>query len=51
MARYKPPAKKRRLVGARRRSGAIPAWVIARTAGRVRVNFRRRHWRRNKLKP
>jgi len=51
MARHKPPAKKRRLAGARKRSGPVPAWVIAKTMGKVRVNPKRRHWRRNKLKP
>ena len=51
MARYKHPAKKRRLAGARKQSEPVPAWVIAKTRGRVRVNPKRRHWRRNKLKP
>ena len=51
MARYKPAAKKRRLARARKETQSVPAWVIAKTAGRVRMNLRRRHWRRNKLKP
>mgnify|MGYP000548291481 CR=1 FL=1 len=51
MARYKPTAKKRRLARARKESQAVPAWVVAKTMGKVRVNLRRRHWRRNKLKP
>jgi len=51
MARYKPTAKKRRLARARKQAEPVPAWVIAKTMGRVRVNPRRRHWRRDKLKP
>ncbi|RJS76156.1 50S ribosomal protein L39e [Candidatus Bathyarchaeota archaeon] len=51
MARYKPTAKKRRLIRAGKQNKAVPAWVIAKTQGKVRVNTRRRHWRRNKLKP
>jgi len=33
-----------------RRAEAIPAWVMAKTKGRVRFSHRRRHWRRGKLK-
>ncbi|MCW4019901.1 MAG: 50S ribosomal protein L39e [Candidatus Bathyarchaeota archaeon] len=51
MARHKPAAKKRRLIKAGKRSKPVPAWVIAKTQGGVRTNPRRRHWRRNKLKP
>jgi large subunit ribosomal protein L39e len=51
LARNKPPAKKRRLVRAGKESKPVPAWVIAKTRGKVRTNPRRRHWRRNKLKP
>jgi len=51
MARYKPAAKKRRLARARRECRSVPAWVMAKTMGRVRINRRRRHWRRDKLKP
>jgi large subunit ribosomal protein L39e len=51
LARYKPTAKKRRLIKAGRRSKPIPAWIIAKTRGRVRLNLRRRHWRRTKIKP
>jgi large subunit ribosomal protein L39e len=51
LARNKPAAKKRRLVRAGKENKAVPAWVIAKTRGKVRTNPRRRHWRRNKLKP
>jgi len=51
MARYKPTAKKRRLISAGKQSQPVPAWIIAKTGGKVRVNRRRRHWRRNKMKP
>ena len=51
MARHKPAAKKRRLISARDDAQPVPAWVIAKTKGKVRINLGRRHWRRNKLKP
>jgi large subunit ribosomal protein L39e len=51
VARYKPTAKKRRLIKANKKSKAVPTWVIAKTKGKVRTNPRRRHWRRNKMKP
>ncbi|MEM2099172.1 MAG: 50S ribosomal protein L39e [Candidatus Bathyarchaeia archaeon] len=51
MARVKPPAKKFRLAKAAKQKEAVPTWVIARTAGKVRTNpKRRRHWRTRKLK-
>jgi len=50
VARHKPAAKKRRLIKAGRESKAVPAWVIARTRGKVRTNPRRRHWRRTKIR-
>ncbi|MEM4675724.1 MAG: 50S ribosomal protein L39e [Nitrososphaerota archaeon] len=49
MARVKPLAKKLRLARAGKQNSNIPAWVVIRTAGRVRVNFKRRHWRRSRL--
>jgi len=52
MARTKPPAKKRRLGKASKETKAVPAWVIARTGGKVRTNpKRRRNWRTGKIKP
>lgn len=33
-----------------RRAEAIPAWIVAKTRGKVRISQRRRHWRRAKLK-
>ncbi|MEE8571478.1 50S ribosomal protein L39e [Candidatus Bathyarchaeota archaeon] len=51
MARNKPTAKKKRLIKAGIRSQPVPTWVVAKTRGHVRVNPKRRNWRRNKLKP
>ena len=51
MARHKPAAKKRRMIKAGRVNKPVPAWVIDKTLRRVRTNPRRRHWRRNKMKP
>ncbi len=50
LARNKPTAKKRRLIKAGKQSQAVPAWVIAKTTGKVRTNPKRRHWRRTKIK-
>jgi len=50
MARNKPAPKKRRLIKATKQNSAIPAWIIAKTRGRVRTHPKRRHWRRNRLK-
>jgi large subunit ribosomal protein L39e len=50
MARYKPTAKKRRLIKAGIESKPVPAWVIAKTKGKVRTTPKRRHWRHTKIK-
>jgi large subunit ribosomal protein L39e len=51
MARVKPAAKKRRLAKATKEASAVPTWIIARTAGKVRTNpKRRRNWRTRKIK-
>jgi large subunit ribosomal protein L39e len=51
MARIKPPAKKHRLAKANKEKQPVPTWVIARTAGKVRTNpKRRRQWRTRKIK-
>lgn len=50
MARYKPTAKKRRLAKAGKQNRAVPAWVIAKTAGKFRTHPQRRNWRRQKIK-
>jgi large subunit ribosomal protein L39e len=49
MARYKPAAKKRRLIAERKRSRTVPVWVVAKTLGRFRFTPTRRHWRRVKI--
>jgi ribosomal protein L39E len=52
MARNKPLAFKLRLVKAGRQKKSVPSWIIARTAGRVRLSPKsRRNWRNRKLKP
>ena len=50
MARNKPAARKRRLARALKENRAVPAWVVARTSGRVRTHPKRRNWRRGRLK-
>lgn len=50
MARVKPLGKKLRLAKAGKQNSSVPAWVILRTAGRVRTHPKRRHWRRGRLK-
>jgi len=50
MARNKPTAKKRRLNKAGKESKSVPAWVMARTKGKVRTTPKRRNWRRTKIK-
>lgn len=50
MAKNKPTARKRRLARALKENRAVPAWVVARTLGRVRTNPKRRNWRRDRLK-
>ena len=42
--------KKKRLAKANRQIKRIPAFVIARTRGRVTYNRRRRDWRTHKLR-
>lgn len=50
MARNKPAAKKLRLAKAGKQKGAVPTWVISKTAGKVRTQPKRRHWRSRKLR-
>jgi len=50
MTRNKPAAKKRRLAKAGKEKKAVPTWVVAKTAGKVRTNPKRRQWRRTKLR-
>ncbi|MBS7640263.1 MAG: 50S ribosomal protein L39e [Candidatus Bathyarchaeia archaeon] len=50
MARHKPLAKKLRLISAEKENRPIPAWVIAKTLGKI-TRLPRRHWRRTKIKP
>ena len=50
MAREKPALRKIHLAKAGKQSRSVPTWVIAKTKGHVRVNTKRRSWRRNKLK-
>lgn len=50
MARNKTSGKKLRLAKASRQNQAVPAWVMAKTGGKVRTHSKRHHWRRSKLK-
>jgi large subunit ribosomal protein L39e len=51
MARNKPLAFKLRLAKAGRQKKAVPAWIIAKTMGRVRLSPKsRRNWRNRKLR-
>lgn len=49
MARQKPASRKMHLAKANKQNQSVPAWVIAKTRGHVRVNSKRRNWRRRKL--
>ncbi|HIQ29087.1 MAG TPA: 50S ribosomal protein L39e [Candidatus Caldiarchaeum subterraneum] len=42
---------KKKLAKEMRRAWPVPTWVIARTNRNVRFSYRRRHWRRAKIKP
>jgi large subunit ribosomal protein L39e len=50
MSRNKPAGKKSRLGRALKSNSAIPAWIILRTNGKVKINPLRRDWRKNDLK-
>ena len=51
MARNKPLAYKLRLNKAGMQKRSVPAWIIARTRGKVRYSPKsRRNWRRTKIK-
>ncbi|MCJ7634932.1 50S ribosomal protein L39e [Candidatus Bathyarchaeota archaeon] len=50
MARFKQPAKKKRLAKANKLSRAVPAWVMAKTKGTTRTTRHRRNWRQSKIK-
>ncbi len=51
MARNKPLAYKLRLNKAGRQKRSVPAWIIAKTRGKVRFSPKsRRNWRRTKLR-
>ncbi|MGB9759389.1 MAG: 50S ribosomal protein L39e [Thermoproteota archaeon] len=46
MTSRKKAILKTRLIAKARRAFGVPAWVILKTNRRVRVSYRRRHWRR-----
>ncbi len=51
MARNKPLAYKLRLAKAGKQKKSVPAWIIAKTMGRVRRSPKsRRNWRNRKLR-
>lgn len=43
-------ALKKKLAAELKSNRSVPAWVIAKTLGKVRTNPAIRHWRRTKLK-
>lgn len=51
MSKNKSLATKKKLAKADKESGRVPMWIIAKTGGKVRNNPKRRHWRRDKIKP
>jgi large subunit ribosomal protein L39e len=51
MARVKPLGKKLRMARALKSNVGVPAWVMMKTAGKVRTHPGRRHWRTSKIKP
>ena len=50
MARNKPLGKKLRLAHALNSNNPVPVWVVAKTRRKFRFNYKRRFWRRQKLK-
>jgi len=50
MARYKPTARKKRLMRALNSNRRVPAWVMQRTNRNFVRHPKRRHWRRSSLK-
>lgn len=43
---------KKRLAAAARRAEPVPAWIVAKTGGEIRMSRRARHWRRgSRIKP
>ncbi|MEM1683679.1 MAG: 50S ribosomal protein L39e [Ignisphaera sp.] len=49
MARYKPLAKKLRLINREKSNQPVPVWVSLKTRLKIRRGYRLRHWRRSKL--
>ncbi|OYT61832.1 MAG: 50S ribosomal protein L39e [Thermofilum sp. ex4484_15] len=50
MARAKPLGKKKRLAKALKQNRPTPTWVIAKTLRKAPRYYKRRHWRRGRLK-
>ncbi|MFP3951214.1 MAG: 50S ribosomal protein L39e [Candidatus Bathyarchaeia archaeon] len=51
MARNKPLAYKLRLIKVGKQRKSVPAWIVAKTHGKVRSSPKnRRNWREKKLK-
>ena len=50
MAHFKPLARKLRLASALKSNSPVPVWVTIKTKRKVRFNYKRRMWRRTKLK-
>ncbi len=50
MSRRKTKVRKSRLTAEAKRASAIPAWIMLKTGGKVRIGRRRRNWRRSKIR-
>jgi len=50
LARAKNLPKKLKLAKALKQAKPVPAWVMAKTRGKVRRTPKQRHWRRTKIK-
>ncbi|MBI5001340.1 MAG: 50S ribosomal protein L39e [Euryarchaeota archaeon] len=50
MTRYKPLAKKLRLMKARKSNRRVPAWVMQRTNRKFTRHPKQRNWRKTSLK-
>lgn len=51
MARNKNLPLKKQLAKAGKQRRRVPIWVMAKTMGNVRTHSKRRHWRRQNIKP
>jgi large subunit ribosomal protein L39e len=50
LARFKPRARKVRLVAANKSNGNVPVWVVLKTGSKLRRNDKRKNWSERRLK-